>query len=229
MKKIPLVSVSGMLLIVQLLWGVVAMAQQTSVPSDQDPKHKTVFRNDYLLVLHVFLRPGESTGFHTHSRDAIAVEVSKAQITVQEPGKQPEGPRQVYAGNLVANSYARQSFTHKVMNVGRTNFEVLDIELLKRPAGPETKPVAPVAAENASMRAYRWELGPGVSSTQHTHERPYMIVAATPMELKMAAPDGQEMAHPVKAGDIHWVDQKVTHTLTNIGAEKGIIVEVELK
>ena len=216
-------------MIVQLTFGVVAMAQQTAVPSDQDPKHKTVFRNDYLLVLHVLLKPGENTGFHTHSRDAIAVEMAKVQITVQEPGKQPSGPRQVYSGNLVANNYARQSFTHKVMNVGKTNFEVLDIELLKRPDGPETKAVAPVAAENASMRAYRWELGPGVSSTQHTHERPYMIVAATPMKLKMASPDGQEMVHPVKGGDIHWVNQKGTHTLTNSGAKKGIIIEVELK
>lgn len=216
-------------LIFTLLLGTAAMAQQTTVPSDHDPMHKTVFRNDYLLVLHVVLKPGESTGVHTHSRDAIAVEMAEAQTSMQEPGKQPGGPRQVHPGDVVAYSYARQPFTHKVINAGKTDFNVLDVELLKRPDGPETKAVAPVAAENPGMRAYRWELGPGVSSAQHTHARPYLIVAATPMELKMASPDGQAMTHPVKTGEIHWVDQKETHTLTNSGTEKGIIIEVELK
>jgi quercetin dioxygenase-like cupin family protein len=79
------------------------------------------------------------------------------------------------------------------------------------------------------MRAYRWELAPGQSSPQHTHERPYLIVSATPMDLQMAGPDGQSNGHAVKAGDMHWVDEKVTHSLTNGGGEKGVIVEIELK
>ena len=33
----------------------------------------------------------------------------------------------------------------------------------------------------------------------------------------------------VKAGDFHWVDTAVTHTLVNEGKEKGILVEFELK
>jgi len=64
---------------------------------------------------------------------------------------------------------------------------------------------------------------------QHTHERPYLIVATTDMQLKMSAPDGQSVAHPVKAGDFHWVDNKVTHTLENAGTAPGEIVEFEMK
>jgi mannose-6-phosphate isomerase-like protein (cupin superfamily) len=37
------------------------------------------------------------------------------------------------------------------------------------------------------------------------------------------------MAHPVKAGDFHWVESAVTHTLANEGSEKGVLVEFELK
>jgi hypothetical protein len=33
----------------------------------------------------------------------------------------------------------------------------------------------------------------------------------------------------LKAGDFHWVDSKVTHTLANDGAAEGQIVELELK
>jgi len=213
-------------LLVSLLT-VFAMAQQT--PSDQDPMHKTVLKNSNLLVLHVVLQPGQSTGWHTHSRDSIAVQLSGAEITMQPEGKDPGPRRSVRPGDVAASDYTAHPFTHKVNNVGTTNFDVLDIEALTRQEGKESDPIAPVAAENPSMRVYRWELGPGESSAEHSHRRPYLIVAATPMALKMTAPDGRSSEHPVQPGDLHWIDQKVTHTLTNNGKESGVLVEIELK
>jgi mannose-6-phosphate isomerase-like protein (cupin superfamily) len=56
-----------------------------------------------------------------------------------------------------------------------------------------------------------------------------VIVAATPLQLKMTAPDGRSSTEHVKAGDFHWVDSTVTHTLTNEDAVEGQIVEIELK
>ena len=55
------------------------------------------------------------------------------------------------------------------------------------------------------------------------------LVAATPLQLLMKGPDGAAMRHPVKAGDLHFVDAKVAHVLTNEGTKAGVIVEVELK
>jgi len=45
----------------------------------------------------------------------------------------------------------------------------------------------------------------------------------------MKSPDGATMEHPIQAGDLHWVDSRVTHVLANRGPEAGVIVEVELK
>ena len=63
----------------------------------------------------------------------------------------------------------------------------------------------------------------------HTHDRPYLIVAATGFNLKMTAPDGQSIAHGIKPGDFHWVTTKITHMLANAGAGEGQIIEIELK
>jgi mannose-6-phosphate isomerase-like protein (cupin superfamily) len=103
------------------------------------------------------------------------------------------------------------------------------VELLQRPARPSASVAAPVAAENASARVYNWMLVPGAASAMHAHERPDLIVAATSMQLKMTAPDGHSFTERVKPGDFHWVDSKVTHSLTNEGETKGQIVEIELK
>jgi quercetin dioxygenase-like cupin family protein len=86
-----------------------------------------------------------------------------------------------------------------------------------------------VEAENPSARVYKWALAPGATSAMHTHERPYLIVSATPLMLKMTDPEGKSFTHEVKAGDVHWVDAKVTHSLANEGTTTGQIVEVELK
>ena len=125
--------------------------------------------------------------------------------------------------------HGRTPTYHRVVNRGTTPFEVIDIEFLKRPDGPSTASIAPPAAENPSARAFKWALAPGASTPLHTHERPYLIIAATPMQLSMKSPDGASMDHPVKAGDLHWIDSKVTHALRNSGTEAGVIVEVELK
>ncbi len=211
------------------LLGSLAMAQQDARPSDKDPEHKTVFRNDYLLVLHVDLPPGGSTGVHRHFRDAMAVRLSDAQFEMKFPGGKEPVHETMKVGGVTANDYGKEPLVHQVINVGKTRFDVLDVELLKRPEGPEAKPFGAVATENASMRAYRWELAPGASSPQHTHERPYLIIATADTNLKMTSPDGQSMTHEVKSGDMHWVDQKVTHTLTNESKEPRVLVEIELK
>lgn len=205
------------------------MAQEKALPSEQDPMHKTVLKNDYVIVLRVTLPPGQSTGWHTHSRDAIAVRLSTAKTKMQNMGDEQGRMVDHYPGEVSANDYVKAPLTHKVSNAGNTDFDVFDVEAFKKYDGPQGDAIGPVAAENATMRAYKYELAPGQSAPQHTHTRPYLIISATPMQLKMTAPDGEVMEHPVKAGDLHWIDQKVTHTLTNNGNEKGVIVEIEWK
>jgi quercetin dioxygenase-like cupin family protein len=107
--------------------------------------------------------------------------------------------------------------------------DVIDIELLHRPEHPSIAVAGPVAIENPSVRVYKWQIAPATSTAMHTHTRPYLIVAVTPMQLKMTSPDGQSRSEAVKAGDFHWVNVPVTHSLTNDGTAEGQIVEFELK
>jgi len=214
-------------LFVLVLSGIL-IAQQSPVPVEEEPHHHVVLKNDYVLVMHVTLAPGESTLFHTHWHDRAAIQLTDATITQQKPDES-EGAREPRKPGDVSASAFNGPYTHRVHNVGPSVFEVLDVELLERPKEPGSKPVAAVEAENPSARVYKWTLAPGTTSAMHTHERPYLIVSATPLVLKMTDPEGKSFTHEVKPGDIHWVDAKVTHTLANEGTEPGQIVEIELK
>ena len=204
-------------------------AEDGAVPVEQEPAHKTVLKNDYIQVFRVSLEPGKATGMHIHAHDDAAVRLSTATMTSDSPGVPAGAPESRTAGFVSARKNEPTALTHRVHNVGNTLFDVLDVQILKRPDGPAALPISAPAAENPQMRIYRYELAPGAGSAQHTHARPYLLVAATDMNLRMTSPDGGSMAHPVKAGELHWVETAVTHTFFNDGQQSGVLVEFELK
>jgi len=203
-------------------------AQQAPLPVDEEPHHHVVLRNDDVLIMHVILPAGENTLYHTHSRDRVSVALTSTTLALQELGKPEGNPGTTHPGDISAIT-SDGPYTHRLRNLGPATFEVVDVEFFHRPANPASKLAAPAAAENPSARVYKWVLAPGASTPMHAHERPYVILAVTPMQLKMTAPDGSSMAHEIKAGDFHWIDAKVTHTLANAGSAEGEIVEIELK
>jgi beta-alanine degradation protein BauB len=208
-------------------------SQQSSVPVkpvpvDEEPHHHLVLKNDSVMVLQVKLLPGESTLFHTHLHDRVAVDLTDTTITLQKPGEPESAPEATKSGGVAALE-SNGPYTHLVHNAGNAVFEVLDVELLHRPTEPSGPAAGKVEAENPSARVYKWILAPGATTAMHTHERPYLIISATPLMLKMTDPEGKSSTHGVKAGDIHWVDAKVTHSLANEGTTVGQIVEIELR
>lgn len=206
-----------------------AVAAQTPVPVEQEPYHHVLLKNDDVVVIHATVPPGETTGYHIHSCDRTGVELSASTTTSQKFGE-PEGkPQPGPPGEVFSDSCTDKPLIHRVHNVGQTTMEVIDLELLHRPATPSAHVAGPIAIENPSVRVYKWVIEPGKATAMHTHTRPYVIVAVTPMPLKMTAPDGQSRSEEVKAGDFHWVPMQVTHSLANGGTTEGQIVEFELK
>ncbi|PYX34136.1 MAG: hypothetical protein DMG81_20360 [Acidobacteria bacterium] len=203
-------------------------AQEKPVPVDQETHHKVVLKNDWVEVMHVTLPAGERTLYHTHGNDRAAVELNVSSITQQKVGEAEGAPVANHPGDLSMLPQVEGGYSHRVHNLGPGIFDVLDIEFLQRPQ-KSSDAMAPVAAENPSARAYRWTLNPGARTPEHSHHRPYLIIAATPMQLKMTGQDGQSSTDEVKPGDFHWVETPVTHVLANDGRAAGQIIELELK
>ncbi|MFI5181920.1 MAG: hypothetical protein ACHQPI_11050 [Thermoanaerobaculia bacterium] len=203
--------------------------QDGAVPVEDEPRHKTIFKNDYVQAFRVTLEPGMATRMHIHAHDDAAVRLSTATVASDSPGQPVGSAEPVPAGSVSARDNEAKPYTHRVHNIGTTMFDVIDVQILRRPPGPAVPAISLPAAENAKMRVYRYQLRPGAATAQHAHARPYLLVAATPIDLRMTSPDGTSMEHAVKAGGMHWVDSTVTHTLMNRGTENAILVEFELK
>lgn len=77
-----------------------AMAQEQgsavpiAVPIERAPYHLPVFTNEYVTVLNVYVPPQRNTGYHTHSRDSVSVNIEDADMTNQDLGAPQPGPPQ---------------------------------------------------------------------------------------------------------------------------------------
>lgn len=228
---------SAGLLIVCVVIAATAVAEhkqrqpkQAPVRIEEEPYHHVLLKNEFIEVIRAKFAPGESTLFHTHSYDNAGVMLSKDTTTDQLLGKLEGPPETTQAGEVWAVQLPDgKPYTHRVHNVGDTTRDVFLVQFLQEPRNAPAPPVATVAAENPEARVYNWLLAQGATSAMHTHERPYLIVAATLLGLKITTADGKSFAEKMKPGDFHWVHSKVTHTLTNEGVAQGQIVEIELK
>jgi quercetin dioxygenase-like cupin family protein len=206
-----------------------ASAQEIAVPVEDEPNHKTVFKNDFVQAFRVTLEPGAKSLMHTHTFDDAAVRLTTATVAADSPG-QPIGPDEpMVPGMVSARDNEAKPRTHRVHNIGKTLFDVIDVQVLSRPDGPASPAISEPAAENAKMRLYRYELEPGAATAQHTHSRPYLMVAVTDATLRTTSSEGTSTQRSVKTGEMDWVETTVTHTLVNRGTGKAILVEFELK
>lgn len=217
------------LTIVVVFFLALASVSDGVVPVEKEPHHKTVFKNEYIQVFRVNLGAGATTLMHTHTHDDAAVRLSTATVAADSPGEPLGPPESVYPGLVSARDNEPKPHTHRVHNIGAILFDVIDVQVLSRPNGAATPPISLPTAENAKMRLYRYELDPGAASTQHTHARPYLLVAATDANLRLTSPDRAPMNHSLTTGDTRWVNTPVKHTITNLGKKKAILVECELK
>src|SRR5262245_34270552 len=113
-----------------------AYAEDRIVPVEEEPHHMSVLKNDYLQVFRVMLAPGESSLMHTHAHDDAAVRLSTATVTSEVLGQPAGAPESMSPGVVSARENEKKPLTHRVRNTGATLFDVMDVQVLKRPEGP---------------------------------------------------------------------------------------------
>jgi quercetin dioxygenase-like cupin family protein len=109
-----------------------SIAQGTAadpVAVEQEPHHHVVFENQYVRVLDVVVQPGETTLFHRHSLDNVAVQLSDATIRRQYPG-QDWVTSPAKAGSVGFTAGTKIPYVHRITNIGSAVFHVMDIEIL---------------------------------------------------------------------------------------------------
>jgi quercetin dioxygenase-like cupin family protein len=99
------------------------------VAVEQEPHHRVIFENQYVRILDVVVKPGETTLFHKHSIDNIPIILTDADNRTQFAGKD-WGPTPAKAKSVGFILGAEKPYVHRINNQGSTVFHVIDVEVL---------------------------------------------------------------------------------------------------
>lgn len=96
-----------------------------------EPRHHWLFENQYVRVYDVRIPPGETTEFHRHAYDAVAIFMSGGLVAAQVQGEPWGKPEKIVAGGVAFSADSKKPFVHRVRNDGTTEYHVILVQLLR--------------------------------------------------------------------------------------------------
>ena len=210
---------------------VMALPLQSAVNVRKEPRHLIKFENKYVRVIDASVPVGDATQFHTHDIDNIPVAISGGQLKTELAGQ--EGTFSTVATGAV--SYARETYTHRITNVGNTHVRFIDAEILESPGGGANVPPLEnvkgntLVIDNERVRVYRLILEPGQSTGLHTRKLSRLIVVVSKGRIAIESKQKKAEVITFQPGEFRWQTGETTHAIRNIGTSRFEMIDIEWK
>ena len=101
-----------------------AAGQDTSPPLGKN--QTLVLDNGRIRAVQSLLKPGETTGIHSHTQHTLIVLVDAGTIRIELPGEASAKPRQVRPGEFI---WSDAPLTHSLTNAGTAPVRIVEVEV----------------------------------------------------------------------------------------------------
>ena len=203
---------------------------QTPVAIEKEPMHRLKFQNEFVRLFDVLIPAGKESLAHVHIYDGVGVRVSNAEMAEEFA----DGTKKNFAAMWgVASFGSGPAFSHKVINLGKSDFRNIYIELMPRQAAAGI--LAPLSSahviliDNPRVRVNRLVLKPGESSSLHTHTLNGLGIILYDSRIEISTHKGEPRIMEPKAGEFAWQTAGTAHVIKNIGTNIFEAIDVEIK
>lgn len=220
-------------------------AADAPVPITQEPRHHVVYDAAAFRIHDIQIPPGDTTLFHIHDTAILYVPIASSVTRTQVQGAEWRGgapppagaaprPEPVRPGKVYGVfTYVDAPVTHRVNNVGATQFRLVGIANRTAGATGADDDVSGLSVEapelvNRWYRVHRVVLEPGATTRPHRHTTAVVVVMQTPGSASSVA-DGVPWAPLNGPGDLARHDAVDNHVVTNGGRTAIEVVEVEVR
>lgn len=213
---------------------------QVPVPVEQAAYHVPVLRNEYGILLRVYIPPGRDTDYHTHtlSQISVIIEPYPPEAFSQPLGEDRGVVRGADVGDTFYRAYAPPP-QHRAVNPGRLPMHFLALALTD-PAPRGFNPLPRPEAQGGfgytqefdlpNARAWRLQLKPGETAPPITQTAPgFRVVVNNDAEIAELEPGRRDRPIYLRKGDFYWQEPGQTRGVRNIGTTPLYLVEIELK
>lgn len=161
-----------------LLFSLQAMLCFAQVPVSQEPRHHNVFENEFVRVLDVHMKPGDTSLFHKHETPSVFIMIHNVR-TGSEVIMQ-EGPATALSKDptISFEGFYVKPRIHRVWNRDTSEFHVMDVEILNRnnkKVSTLADPTFQVLFDEKPVTAYRLTVTTQ-TTTSLKRENPLLIV-----------------------------------------------------
>ena len=208
-------------------------AQDAPVPIEKEPRHKLVFENDLVRIFDTRIPVNDVSQFHTHSFDSAFVCIDGAETQSEELGKPIQTRPPFKPGDTWYRPHSTAPLTHRVSNLGKTDFRVLDVEL-RQPLVQSDVAITKLPKEfvllldNDRVRVSRLALSPGAKTPEHTLTRPALFVIVQASKAVFNFPRERRLTD-YDPGDYFFAPGKLERFIGNFGDKVLEVVQIEIK
>ncbi|WKB50726.1 hypothetical protein [Eleftheria terrae] len=204
------------------------------VAIDEEPSHHLVLWTRALRVFDVSFLPGAVSLWHRHEKDSVLLCLDGADVPSEEPGKPLEVRPPIPAGRIYYKPYEQKPYVHRIRNVDRTAFRILDIEVLARPR-PNAVSLDPldeawqVLIDNDRVRVSKILLKSRTATAPVRFKGARLFVALTEGVYAIESSTRSAQRLKVGRGDLRAVDEDGIETVRNLAASELELAVVEVK
>jgi hypothetical protein len=139
---------------------------RAQVPVSQEPRHHNVLDNGHVRLLNVQIPPGDTTQFHIHATPSVFVVLTDVKTGSEVISEEDHSASPIpHYGNIWFEGFYDKPRIHRVFNLDKQLFHVMDIELTNRNYISIDLPIQQEAFhflfEEKPVRAYRLILTKG--------------------------------------------------------------------
>lgn len=171
----------------------VADGKEQVVATDLEPLHHVILENQYVTVMRVMIRPGQSTLFHEQHLDYVNTHVDGSMVHISYPDK-PAKDHWMKTGDVKFGQHQGKSDEDKVTNTDTTLNHQVSFEIkqngpqnfgdARRPAVAQFRQVL----DEKTVRGWKVGLQPGEVAPGYVQHGPGVRVFFTEGRLLLAVP-----------------------------------------
>lgn len=204
------------------------------VQIDQEPSHRHVLDSKSLRVFDAYIQPGQVSFYHRHAADSVLVCLEGADVTSEESGKQLVPRPPIPTGLIYYKPYATQPLVHRVRNIGKDAFRILDIEVLTPAPGAVALPSLPdmfkTVLENERVRVSKLVLHTNQTTGPVAYSGPHLFAVDVPGKLTFStASQGRGVTVNAPRGYLDVGENSGAEVITNVGDATIELVSIEVK
>lgn len=200
------------------------------VPVKDEPRHHNIFENNYVRILDVHIKPGDTTLYHIHATPSVFIFFTKTKVG-SNIINQPVSSSINTIGNISYDSL-KTPRVHRVWNEDSSWFHVMDVEIVNQQATVKHSTLniknAELLFDKPLVRGYKLQLSAGETFNIRKSDARFLLVSIGEVNLSIII-NAKEQIQVMKAGHFIWIQANENVVIKTLDNTQGSFALLELK